>query len=60
MSLPLLIKAVKMMWVALPKPLMVKLAHDMPTRIKQCIENIGQMTKYLSFLSVKQLNPNPH
>jgi transposase len=45
-SLPLLIKAIKMMWVALPKSLMVKLAHSMPTRMKLCIENGGQMTKY--------------
>jgi hypothetical protein len=46
MSLPLLIKAIKMMWVALPKSLMVKLVHSMPTRIKQCTENGSQMTKY--------------
>jgi hypothetical protein len=46
MSLPLLIKAIKMMWVALPKSLMVKLVNSMPTRIKQCTENGSQMTKY--------------
>jgi hypothetical protein len=30
-SLPLLIRANKELWVTLPKPLMVKLAHIMPT-----------------------------
>jgi hypothetical protein len=41
-SLPLLIKE---MWVTLPKPLMFKLAHSMPLRIKKCKENGSQMTK---------------
>jgi transposase len=45
-SLPLLIKAIKEIWVTLPKPLMIKLAHSMPSRIKLCLENGGQMTKY--------------
>jgi hypothetical protein len=43
-SLPLLIKAIKEIWVTLSKPLMIKLAHSMPTRIKMCLENGGQMT----------------
>ncbi len=46
-SLPLLIKAIKMMWVKdLPLDLMKKLGHSMPSRLKQCITNKGQMTKY--------------
>jgi hypothetical protein len=45
-SLPNLIRAIKELWVTLPKPLMLKLAHSMPTRIQQCLENNGQMTKY--------------
>jgi transposase len=46
-SMPLLIKAIKMMWVRdLPVDLMKKLAHSMPSRLKQCIANKGQMTKY--------------
>jgi transposase len=45
-SLPLLIKAIKVTWVTLPRSLMVKLAHSMPNRIKLCLENSGQMTKY--------------
>ena len=45
-SLPLLIKAIKEIWVTLPKPLMLKLAHSMPSRIQKCLENVGQMTKY--------------
>jgi transposase len=44
-SLPLLIRAIKELWVKLPKDLMVKLAHSMPVRIKMCLENAGQMTK---------------
>ncbi len=46
--LPLLIKAIKEIWVTLPKPLMVKLAHSMPTRINMFMESAGQMTKYYS------------
>jgi hypothetical protein len=45
-SLPQLIKAIKEIWVTLPKPLMVKLAHSMLTRIQKCLENVGLMTKY--------------
>jgi hypothetical protein len=45
-SLSLLMKAIKENWVTLPKHLMVKLAHSMPTRIQKCMENVGQMTKY--------------
>lgn len=45
-SLPLLIRAIKELWVTLPRPLMLKLAHSMPSRIKKCLENGGQMTKY--------------
>jgi transposase len=46
-SLPLLMKAIKLIWVKdLPIDLMKKLAHSMPARIRQCIANKGQMTKY--------------
>ncbi len=45
-SLPLLIRAIKEIWVTLPKLLMLKLAHSMPSRIQKCLENVGQMTKY--------------
>jgi transposase len=45
-SLPLLNKAIKEIWVTLPKSLMIKLARSMPTRIKMCLENAGQKTKY--------------
>ncbi len=45
-SLSLLIRAIKELWVTLPRPLMLKLAHSMPSRIKKCLENGGQMTKY--------------
>jgi transposase len=46
-SLPLLERAIKMMWVKdLPISLMKKLAHSMPKRIQMCIQNQGQMSKY--------------
>jgi hypothetical protein len=46
-SLPLLMNAIKLIWLKdLPIDLMKKLAHSMPTRLKQCIANKGQMTKY--------------
>jgi DDE superfamily endonuclease len=46
-SLPLLINAIKKMWVTdLPISMMKKLARSMPTRIKKWLENAGQMTKY--------------
>ncbi len=46
-SLPLLMKAIKLIWVKnLPIDLIKKLAHSMPTRLRQCIANKGQMTKY--------------
>ncbi len=45
-SLPHLIRAIKELWVTLPKPIILKLAHSMPTRIKLYLENKGQMTKY--------------
>jgi hypothetical protein len=45
-ALPQFIKAIKEIWVTLPKPLMVKLAHSMQTRIQKCLENVSQMTKY--------------
>ncbi len=46
-SLPLLIKAMKMMWPRdLPISLMKKLAHTMPARLKMCLKNKRQMTKY--------------
>lgn len=46
-SLKLLIRAIKYIWcTALPISLMKKLAHSMPTRLKMCIQNQGQMTKY--------------
>ena len=45
-SLPLLIKAIKMMWPRdLPISLMKKLAHTMPARLKMCLKNKRQMTK---------------
>jgi transposase len=44
--LPQLIQSIKQEWIALPRSLMMKLAHSMPNRIKLCIENSGQMTKY--------------
>jgi hypothetical protein len=45
--LPLLIKAIKMMWPRdLPIALMKKLAHTMPARLKMCLKNKGQMMKY--------------
>ncbi len=47
-SLPNLIRVIKELWVTLPKSLMLKLVHSMPTRIQLCLENNGQMTKYLS------------
>ncbi len=45
-SLPLLTRAIKELWVTLPRPLLLKLAHFMPSQIKKCLENGGQMTKY--------------
>ncbi len=46
-SLPLLIKAIKMMWTRdLPIALMKKLAHSMPARLKMCLKNKHQMKKY--------------
>jgi hypothetical protein len=46
-SLPKLERAIKTMWVRdLPLSLFQKLAHSMPSRIKMCLENKGQMTKY--------------
>jgi transposase len=45
-SLPQLIQAIKQEWIALPRSLMLKLAHSMPNRIKLCMANSGQMTKY--------------
>jgi hypothetical protein len=46
-SLPLLIKAIKMMWTRdLPIAFMKKLACSMPARLKMCLKNKGQMTKY--------------
>lgn len=46
-SLPLLISALKVMWVRdLPVDLFKKLAHSMPNRLRMCIANGGQMTKY--------------
>jgi hypothetical protein len=41
--LPLLIQAIKQEWIALPRAIMMKQA---PKRIKLCIANAGQMTKY--------------
>jgi hypothetical protein len=41
-SLCQLIKAIKVIWVTLPKPLMVKLAHSMLTRIQKCLENVAR------------------
>jgi transposase len=45
-SLPLLIQAIKQEWNSLPRAMMMKLAHFMPKRIKLCMANGGQMTKY--------------
>jgi hypothetical protein len=53
--LPLLIRAIKELWVTLPRPPLLKLAHSMPSRIKKCLENSGHFTKYLSVTSQKDL-----
>jgi hypothetical protein len=46
-SLPLLMRAIKIMWTRdLPIALMKKLASSMPARLKMCQKNKGQMTKY--------------
>jgi transposase len=45
-SLPLLIQAIKQEWIAMPRAMMMNLAHSMPKRIKLCMANGGQMTKY--------------
>jgi hypothetical protein len=45
-SLNKLQDAIKKMWVQLPNDLMMKLAQSMPRRLRMCIENKGQMTKY--------------
>jgi hypothetical protein len=46
-SLPLLIRAIKMIWVKdLPVTLFKKLIHFMPKRMRMYIKNKGQMTKY--------------
>jgi hypothetical protein len=45
-SLKKLQDAIKNMWVKLPNDLMKKLAQSMPNRLRMCIENKGQMTKY--------------
>jgi hypothetical protein len=46
-SLPLLIRAIKMIWVKdLPVTLFKKLTHSMPKRMRMYIKNKGQMTKY--------------
>jgi transposase len=46
-SLPLLMRAIKIMWTRdLPIALMKKLARSMPARLKMCLKNKGQMTKY--------------
>ena len=46
-SMPLLHHAIKKMWVTDLKPhLFKKLAHSMPKRLRDCIANKGQMTKY--------------
>jgi hypothetical protein len=46
-SLPILKQKIKLMWVRdLPLAYMKKLAHSMPKRIKECLSNGGQMTKY--------------
>jgi hypothetical protein len=43
-SLPLLIRAIKDL--GLSRPLLLKLAHSMASRIKKCLENSGRKTKY--------------
>jgi hypothetical protein len=45
-TLPMLIRAIKELWVTLLKPLLLKLAHSMPARIMKCLKNGAQMTKY--------------
>ena len=45
-SLEKLVKEIKVMWVNIKPDLCKKLARSMPKRIKDCIENGGQMTKY--------------
>lgn len=38
--------ALKVEWEALPQTLLLKLAHSMPARLKECIENKGHKTHY--------------
>lgn len=46
-NLNALMHQIKMIWVKdIPRELCLKLARSMPNRIRQCIENGGQMTKY--------------
>lgn len=45
-SIPKLQEAIKRLWVTLSSDLMRKLAHSMPKRLKLCMANKGQMTKY--------------
>ena len=46
-SLKMLQETIKNMWISeVPTTLCKKLARSMPQRIRQCIENDGQMTKY--------------
>ncbi len=46
-SMPLFERAIKLILVkVLPISLMKKLAHPMPRRLKMCIENQSQMSKY--------------
>ena len=47
MSLPMQHSALKRMWVSNLEPsLFKKLARSMPKRLRDCIANQGQMTKY--------------
>jgi hypothetical protein len=45
-SLPKLQEVIKRLWAKLPNNLMRKLAQSMPRRLRLCVDNKRQMTKY--------------
>jgi hypothetical protein len=53
MSVPLLVKAMKLMWVALPKPLMVKLAHEMQPGSNSALRMGDSLPTFLSMMQPK-------
>jgi hypothetical protein len=55
-SMPLFERAIKLMLVkVLPISLMKKLAHSVPRRLKMCIENQSQISKYRSNIFFQSL-----